>query len=56
MDVVLVRFLVLVVLLEHLFDEGFLMINTCAAAMATSPRNTEIDTLVAALKNGFAKI
>ncbi|MCP5023239.1 MAG: aminotransferase class III-fold pyridoxal phosphate-dependent enzyme [bacterium] len=46
----------LVVLLDHLFDEGFLMINTCAAVMATSLRNTEIDALVAALKGGFAKI
>ncbi len=46
----------LVVLLDHLFDEGFLIINTCAAVMATSLRNTEIDALVAALKSGFAKI
>ncbi|MCP5022531.1 MAG: aminotransferase class III-fold pyridoxal phosphate-dependent enzyme [bacterium] len=46
----------LVVLLDHLFDEGFLMINTCAAVMATSLRNTDIDALVAALKSGFVKI
>ena len=45
----------LVVLLDHLFDEGFLMINTCAAVMATTIHNTEIDALVAALKTGFAK-
>ncbi len=32
------------------------MINTCAAVMATSLRNTEIDALVAALKSGFAEI
>ena len=46
----------LVVLLDHLFDEGFLMINTCAAVMATTMHSTDIDALVAALKTGFAKI
>ncbi|MCP4165349.1 MAG: hypothetical protein GY759_05575 [Chloroflexi bacterium] len=46
----------LVTLLDHLFDEGFLMINTCAAVMATTMHNTEIDALVAALKSGFTKI
>ncbi len=47
---------VLVVRLGHLFDEGLLMINTCAAAMATSLRNTDIDALVTVLKSGFEKI
>jgi glutamate-1-semialdehyde 2,1-aminomutase len=46
----------LLILLDHLFNEGFLMINTCSAVMATSLRNTEIDALVASLKSGFAKI
>jgi glutamate-1-semialdehyde 2,1-aminomutase len=45
-----------VVLLDHLFDEGFLMINTCSAVMATTMHDTEIDSLVASLKTGFDKI
>jgi glutamate-1-semialdehyde 2,1-aminomutase len=46
----------LVVLLDHLFDEGFLMINTCAAVMATTLTNDHIDSLVASLNGGFEKI
>ena len=43
-------------LLEHLFDRGLLMINTCTAAMSTAIGESEVDTLVAALESGFGKI
>ncbi len=46
----------LLILLDHLFEEGFLMINTCAAVMATTLTNDHIDSLVASLKSGFEKI
>jgi glutamate-1-semialdehyde 2,1-aminomutase len=42
-------------LLDHLYDEGFLMINTCSAALSTPMTETEIDALVSAVKSGFAK-
>jgi glutamate-1-semialdehyde 2,1-aminomutase len=44
------------VLLDHLFDSGFLMINTCAATMSTAMTEVEIDALVAAMETGLAKI
>jgi len=44
------------VLLNHLFDEGFLMINTCSAAVSTAITEVEIDSLVAAMESGFSKI
>ena len=44
----------LTVLLDHLFDEGFMMINTCSAALSTAMGEPEIDGLVAAMKRGFA--
>ena len=43
-------------LLEHLFDRGLLMINTCTAAMSTAIGESEVDALVAALESGFGKI
>ncbi len=43
-------------LLDHLFDEGQLMINTCTAAVSTVMGESEIDTLVAAMESGFGKI
>jgi glutamate-1-semialdehyde 2,1-aminomutase len=43
-------------LLDHLFEEGFLMINTCSAALSTPMTETEIDTLVNAVKSGFVKL
>jgi glutamate-1-semialdehyde 2,1-aminomutase len=46
----------LVRLLDHLFDEGFMMVNTCTAILATTMTNDHIDALVAAVKSGFAKI
>ncbi len=44
------------VLLEHLFDEGFMMINTCSATVSTPMTETEIDALVAAFEVGLLKL
>ena len=43
-------------LLNHLYDEGFLMINTCSAALSTPMTETEIDALVSALTRGFQQL
>lgn len=40
-------------LLEHMFDNGVMMINTCSATLSTKMSKKEIDHLVAALKSGF---
>jgi len=44
------------VLLDHLYDEGFLMINTCSAALSTPMTESDIDALVSAVKSGFAHL
>lgn len=44
------------VLLDHLFDSGFLMINTCAATMSTPMTEADVDSLVDAMESGLAKI
>jgi len=44
------------ILLDHLYDEGFLMINTCSAALSTAMTDTEIDALISAVKNGLIKL
>jgi len=44
------------VLLDHLFDAGFVMINTCTAMMSTPMTESEVDALVAACGEGFEKI
>lgn len=41
-------------LLDHLFDAGFMMINTCTAAPSTVTTETEIDDLVEAIRDGLA--
>jgi len=46
----------LTALLDHLFDEGLMMINTCSAALSTVMGEAEIDLLVSAMKRGFEKI
>ncbi|MDH3627394.1 MAG: aspartate aminotransferase family protein [Acidobacteriota bacterium] len=46
----------LAVMLDHLFDSGFLMINTGAAALSTAMGEEEIDALVAAMAIGFEKL
>jgi glutamate-1-semialdehyde 2,1-aminomutase len=43
-------------LLDHLIDEGFIMINTCSATISTPMGTSEVDALVSALERGFAKI
>jgi glutamate-1-semialdehyde 2,1-aminomutase len=42
------------VLLDHLQNEGFIMINTCSATISTPMGTDEIDALVDALETGFA--
>lgn len=44
----------LAAMLDHLFDEGFMLINTCSAALSTAMGEPEVDGLVAAMKRGFA--
>ncbi len=46
----------LAVLLEHLFQAGFLMINTCSATLSTPMTEGEIDALVAAMATGFERV
>lgn len=46
----------LALLLEHLFDAGFVMINTCTATLSTPMTETEIDALVDGFRSGFEKI
>ena len=46
----------LAVLLDHLFDEGFLMINTCSATLSTAMGDDEIDALVDAVDTGLHKL
>ena len=43
-------------LLDYLFDEGFMMIDTCSATISTPMGESEIDALVAALERGFEKV
>lgn len=46
----------LAMLLDHLFDEGFMMINTLSATISTAMGEGEIDALVAAMERGFRKL
>jgi glutamate-1-semialdehyde 2,1-aminomutase len=46
----------LAMLLDHLFDEGFMMINTLSATISTAMGEGEIDALVAAMERGFWKL
>ena len=46
----------LAILLDHLFDSGFMMINTCSATLSTAMGEEEIDALVAAMADGFEKV
>ncbi len=43
----------LTVVLDHLFEEGFIMINTCSAAMSTAMGDSEVDALIDALAGGL---
>tara|TARA_Y100001933_G_scaffold101091_1_gene101642 strand:- start:388 stop:1443 length:1056 start_codon:yes stop_codon:yes gene_type:complete len=44
------------VLLDHMFDAGFVMINTCTGVLSTPMSETEIDAMVDALGAGLEKI
>ena len=46
----------LAMMLDHLFESGFLMINTCTAVLSTPMTESEIDALVSAIESGFEKI
>ena len=46
----------LAIMLDHLFDAGFIMINTCAGVLSTPMTEVEVDALVAAMAEGFAKV
>jgi glutamate-1-semialdehyde 2,1-aminomutase len=43
-------------LLTHLFNEGFIMINTCSATISTPMSEAEIDALVASMEQGPTKV
>ena len=43
-------------LLDHLIDAGFIMINTCSATTSTAMGTEEIDSLVAAMTEGLKKL
>jgi glutamate-1-semialdehyde 2,1-aminomutase len=43
-------------LLDHLFDAGFMMINTCSAATSTAMGEEEIDALVDAMAEGLGRM
>ena len=43
-------------LLDHLFDHGMMLINTCSGALSTPMTEAEIDTLAEARLGGFRKL
>ncbi len=43
-------------LLDHMFDEGFILINSGSVALSTPMTETEVDALVAALGRGFERL
>jgi glutamate-1-semialdehyde 2,1-aminomutase len=43
-------------LLDHLFDSGFMMINTCSATTSTAMGEREIDALVKAFAEGLEQV
>jgi glutamate-1-semialdehyde 2,1-aminomutase len=46
----------LALLLDHLFEQGLIMINTCSATTSTVMGDAEVDVLVAAMESGFQKV
>lgn len=44
------------VLLDHLFENGIMMINTCSGTLSTAMTELEIDTLAEVMLSGFRKI
>ena len=43
-------------LVGHLFDEGFMMINTCSGALSSAMSESEIDALAEAVESGLNRI
>jgi glutamate-1-semialdehyde 2,1-aminomutase len=43
-------------LLDHLYDNGIMMINTCTAALSTAMTEAEINTLAKALRTGLIQL
>lgn len=43
-------------LLDYMFDEGFVLINTCTATLSTPMTEDDIDALISAYKLGFEKL
>lgn len=43
-------------LLNHMYDEGFMLINTCTAALSTPMNESDVDALAAAFRSGFIKL
>ena len=43
-------------LLDHLFDNGIIMINTCSGALSTAMSAKEVDILIEVMLGGFRKI
>ena len=43
-------------LLDHLFDNGIMMINTCSGALSTAMTEKEVDTLGEVMLSGFRKL
>ncbi|NNL05978.1 MAG: aspartate aminotransferase family protein, partial [Xanthomonadales bacterium] len=43
-------------LLEHMFDNGFILMNTCSGALSTAMNQKHIDMLGETLLDGFRKI
>ena len=42
--------------LDHLFEAGYMLINTCSVALSTVMGEPEVDGLVAAMESGFLKL
>ena len=42
--------------LDHMFDSGFMMINTCAGTLSTPMGESEVDAFVTAMEDGFRKL
>lgn len=43
-------------MLDHMFDEGFILINSCSCALSTPMSEPEVDALIVALRSGFEKL
>lgn len=44
------------ILLDHLFDNGFMLINSCSGALSTPMTEKEVDNLAEEMLNGFRKV